>query len=99
MDFRSSHFGSKTIFIYVEFGSASNRRPSVETNRRTGDSADSLDADCAGCEELSGGPPPHMFGHNSIGKGASNIDGGISALNCTNAALLLNSEHPYSGMQ
>jgi hypothetical protein len=40
-----------------------------------------------------------MFGHSSIGKGASNIDGGINALNCTNAAVLLNSEHPYSGMQ
>jgi hypothetical protein len=40
-----------------------------------------------------------MFGHNSIGKGASNIDGGISALNCNNAALLLNSEHPNSGVQ
>jgi hypothetical protein len=40
-----------------------------------------------------------MFGQSSMGKGASNIDGGIIALNCTNAALVLNSGHPYSGMQ
>ena len=40
-----------------------------------------------------------MFGHSSMGSGASNIDGGINALNCTNAALVLNSEHPYSDVQ
>jgi hypothetical protein len=84
----------------VEFGSASNGRPSVEINRRTGDSADSLDAHGAGFEDdESGGTPPHTFGQSSIGNGASSIDGGINALNCTNAALLLNSGQPYSGMQ
>jgi hypothetical protein len=68
-------------------------------NRRTGDSPDSLDAHGAGVEDGFGGTPTHTFGQSSIGKGASNIDGGINALNCTNAALFLNSRHPYSGMQ
>jgi hypothetical protein len=74
--------------FYVELGSTSGRRPSVETNRRTGDSADCFDETSA-----------HMFGHSSIGSGANNIDGGISALNCTSAALVLNSGHPYSDLQ
>jgi len=83
----------------VELGSGSNGRPSVEINRRIGDSVDSPDADWAGREDGSVDPPPHMFGQSSMGKGASNIDGGIIALNCTNAALVLNSAHPYPGMQ
>ena len=83
----------------MELGSGSNGRPSVEINRRIGDSVDSSDADWAGREDGSVDPPPHMFGQSSMGKGASNIDGGIIALNCTNAALVLNSGHPYSGVQ
>lgn len=76
------------IDLYVELGSGSNGRPSVRTNRRIGD-----------CEDGSADTAPHIFGQSSMGKGASNIDGGIIALNCSNAALLLNSAHPYSGMQ
>lgn len=83
----------------MELGSASNGRPSVETNRRIGDSVDSFDVDWAECEDGLVENPPHMFGQSSMGKGASNIDGGIIALNCTNAALVLNSGHPYSRMQ
>ena len=83
----------------MELGSISDRKPSVETNRRTGDSVDPLDADWADCEVISDDTPPHMFGQSSMGSGANNIDGGISALNCTNAALVLNSAHPYSDMQ
>ena len=83
----------------MESGSASTGRPSVEINRRTGDSVDALDADSVDGEDLSRDTPPHMFGQSSMGKGASNIDGGISALNCTSAALVLNSGHPYSDMQ
>jgi hypothetical protein len=85
--------------FYVESGSASNGRPSVEINRRTGDSVDAFDADSVDCEDISGDTPLHMFAQSSMGKGASNIDGGISALNCSSAALVLNSGHPYSDMQ
>jgi hypothetical protein len=84
--------------FYLELGSVFKGRPSVETNRRSGDSVDSFDADWADCD-VPDDTPPHMFGQSSMGKGASNIDGGIIALNCNNAALLLNSGHPYSGMQ
>jgi hypothetical protein len=73
-------------------GSASKGSPSVETKRRIGDSVDSFD-------DVSVDAPTHTFGQSSMGKGASNIEGGIIALNCTNAALVLNSGHPYSGMQ
>jgi len=83
----------------VELGSASNGRPSVETNRRIGDSVESFDADGAACDDGLVDAPPHMFGQSSMGNGANNIDGGIIALNCTNAAVVLNSGHPYSGMQ
>jgi hypothetical protein len=33
----------------------------------------------------------HIFGQSSIGNGASNIEGGIIALNCNTAAFVLNS--------
>ena len=85
--------------FYLELGSTSGRRPSVETNRRTGDSAECFDVDGADCEDLSNETSAHMFGQSSIGSGANNIDGGISALNCTSAALVLNSGHPYSDLQ
>jgi hypothetical protein len=83
---------------YWELGSVFKGRPSVDTNRRSGDSVDSFDADWADCD-VSDDTPLHMFGQSSMGKGASNIDGGIIALNCSNAALVLNSAHPYCGMQ
>jgi hypothetical protein len=35
----------------------------------------------------------HMLGQSSMGNGASNIEGGIIALNCMTAALDLNSGH------
>ena len=78
----------------MELGSASNGRPSVETNRRIGDSVDPHDGDWAECEDGWLDTPPHILGQSSMGRGASNIDGGIIALNCSNAALVLNSGHP-----
>jgi len=71
---------------------------SAETNRRTGDSVDSFEAEWVEC----GGNPAAVFarmlGHNSMGNGASNIEGGIIALNCSTAALDLNSGHAYSAV-
>jgi hypothetical protein len=93
-----SRVRAQRLPFYLELGSVFKGSPSVETNRRSGDSVDSLDADWAACDG-SDDTPPHMFGQSSMGKGASNIDGGIIALNCTNAALVLNSGHPYSCMQ
>jgi hypothetical protein len=89
---------AQRLIFYQELGSVFKGRPRVDTNRRSGDSADSFDANGADCE-VPDETPPHMFGQSSMGKGASNIDGGIIALKCTNAALLLNSGHPYSGVQ
>jgi hypothetical protein len=80
--------------FYVEWESGSVRRPSVETSRRTGDSGDSLAALEADCEDMSGALA-HILGHSSMGSGASNIDGGIIALNWTTAAFVLNSGHEY----
>lgn len=78
----------------MELGSGSNGRPSVETNRRSGDSVDSLDVDSAHCDDGWLDTPPHILGQSSMGRGASNIDGGIIALNFSNAALVVNSAHP-----
>jgi hypothetical protein len=41
----------------------------------------------------------HMLGQSSMGNGASNIEGGISALNFITAALDLNFGHAYSALQ
>jgi hypothetical protein len=73
---------------YGRLGSISNGRPSVERNRLSGDSVISFDADWVECWDISVGAPPHIFGQSSMGNGASSIDGGIIALNCTNAVLL-----------
>ena len=44
------------------------------------------------CEVVSGA----IFAcQSSMGNGASNIEGGIIALNCTTAAFVLNSGHAY----
>ena len=71
---------------------------SAETNRRTGDSVASFEAERVEC----GGKPEamsaRMLGHNSMGNGASNIEGGIIALNCSTAVLDLNSGHAYSAV-
>jgi hypothetical protein len=69
---------------------------SVETNRRIGDSADSFEAGWVHRENKPGETFAHMLGQSSMGNGASNIDGGISALNFITAALDLNSGHAYS---
>jgi hypothetical protein len=74
-------------------------RPSVETRRRTGDSGDPLAAHGADCEDLSAALLGHMLGQSSMGNGASNIEGGIIALNCTTAAFVLNSGHAYWALQ
>jgi hypothetical protein len=68
---------------------------SVETNRRTGDSVDSLEADWWVDREATF---PHIRGQSSMGNGASNIEGGISALNFITAALVLNSGQAYSDL-
>jgi len=78
---------SAALFFYVELGSISNGRPSVETNRLSGDSVIAFDADWVECW-VAVGAPPHIFGQSSMGNGASSIDGGIIALNCSNAVLL-----------
>jgi hypothetical protein len=65
----------------------------VEINRRAGDGVDSLEAESVDDENLWRAMYAHILGHSSIGRGASNIDGGISALNSTTAALDLNSGH------
>jgi hypothetical protein len=82
----------------VEWGSRSIGRPSVEPNRRNGDSLDSFEAESMGCEDMPGAKSAHMFGQSSMGKGASNIEGGIIALNCITAAFVLNSGHAYSDL-
>jgi hypothetical protein len=69
---------------------------SVETNRRIGDSVDSFEAGWVHRENKPGETFAHMLGQSSMGKGASNIEGGIIALNCMTAALDLNSGHAYS---
>ena len=70
---------------------------SAETNRRTGDSVDSFEADWwVDREDKAGATFPHIRGQSSMGNGASNIEGGISALNFITAALDLNSGHAYS---
>jgi hypothetical protein len=82
----------------VEWVSRSVGRPSVEPNRRTGDSADSLESDSVDCKDISVDTPRHILSQSSIGKGASIIDGGIIALNFITATLLLNSGQPYSAL-
>jgi hypothetical protein len=69
---------------------------SVETNRRTGDSVDPFEAEWVDFEDKPGATFEHMLGQSSMGNGASNIEGGISALNFITAALDLNSGHAYS---
>jgi len=69
---------------------------SVETNRPTGDSVDSFEAERVDRENMPGAMFAHMLGQSSMGKGASSIEGGIIALNCMTAALDLNSGHAYS---
>lgn len=71
-------------------------RPSIATSRCTGDSADSLAGRREDPEDMPGAITVHIFGQSSMGNGASNIDGGIIALNCTTAAFVLNSGHAYS---
>ena len=71
---------------------------SVETNRRTGDSVDPFEAEWVECEDMPGAAVAHMLGQSSMGNGASNIEGGISALNFITAALDLNSGHAYSAL-
>jgi len=77
----------------MPWGSAS---ISVETNRRTGDSLDPFDAERVECADMPGAAVAHMLGQSSMGNGASNIEGGIRALNFITAALDLNSGHAYS---
>jgi hypothetical protein len=45
---------------------------------------------------MSGATSAHIVGQSSMGSGESNIAAGIIALNCTTAALVLNSGHAYS---
>jgi hypothetical protein len=72
---------------------------SVETNRRTGDSVASFEADWwVDREDKPGATFPHIRGQSSMGNGASNIEGGISALNFITAALVLNSGQAYSDL-
>jgi hypothetical protein len=71
---------------------------SVETNRPTGDSADSFEAERVDRENMPGAMFAHMLGQSSMGNRASNIEGGIIALNCITAALDLNSGHAYSAL-
>jgi hypothetical protein len=71
---------------------------SAETNRRTGDSVDSYEAGRVDREGKPGTGSAHMPGHSSMGNGASNIEGGIIALNCMTASLDLNSGHAYSAL-
>jgi hypothetical protein len=83
---------------YSDGASRSTGNPSVETSRRTGESADSLDAHAEGGEDMRDAVLGHIFGQSSIGNGASNIEGGIIALNCSTAAFVLNSGQAYSGL-
>lgn len=71
---------------------------SVETNRRIGDSVDSFEGERIDRENMPGATFAHMRGQSSIGNGASNIEGGISALNFITAALVLNSGQTYSDL-
>ena len=68
---------------------------SVETNRRIGDS---VEAGWVHRENKSGATFAHMLGQSSMGSGASNIEGGINALNFITAALVLNSGQAYSDL-
>jgi hypothetical protein len=45
---------------------------------------------------MPGATSAHMLGQSSMGNGASNIEGGIIALNCITAALDLNSAQANS---
>jgi hypothetical protein len=72
---------------------------SVETNRPTGDSVDSFEGERVDRENIPGAMFAHMLGQSSMGNGASNIEGGIIALNCMTAALDLNSGQAYSDLQ
>jgi hypothetical protein len=81
---------------YMAWGSPS---MSVETNRPTGESVDSFRAERVARENMPGATFAHMLGQSSMGNGASNIEGGIIALNCITAALDLNSGHAYSALQ
>ena len=80
-----------------EVGSASRSvgRPSVETSRRTGDSVESL----ARREDFEAGSGAMSACQISMGNGASNMEGGIIALNCTTAAFVLNSGQAYFVLQ
>jgi hypothetical protein len=71
---------------------------SVETNRRTGDWVDSFEGERVDRENMPGATFAHMRGQSSMGNGASNIEGGISALNFITAALVLNSGQAYSDL-
>ena len=71
---------------------------SVETNRPTGDSVDSFEGERVDRENIPGAMFAHMLGQSSMGNGASNIEGGIIALNCMTAALDLNSGQAYSDL-
>jgi hypothetical protein len=71
---------------------------SVHTNRRNGDAVDSFEAQGMGGEDEPGATSAAMLGHSSMGNGASNIDGGIIALNFITAALDLNSGHSYCAL-
>jgi hypothetical protein len=71
---------------------------SAETNRRNGDSVDSHETGSVDRGGKPGAISAHMPGHSSMGNGASNIEGGIIALNCNTACLDLNSGHAYSAL-
>jgi len=49
-------------------------------------------------ENMPGATSAHMLGHSSMGNGASSMEGGIIALNCITAAMVLNSGHAYSAL-
>jgi hypothetical protein len=67
--------------FYAEWESMSIDRPSIATSRCTGDSVDSLAGFSEDPEGMPGAITVHIFGQSSMGNGASNIDGGIIALN------------------
>jgi len=46
-------------------------------------------------EDIEAGAGAMSARQSSMGNGASNIEGGIIALNCTTAAFVLNSGHAY----
>jgi hypothetical protein len=91
------HVGERQC-CYSDGASRSTGNPSVETSLRTGESADSLEAHAEGGEDMRGAVLGHIFGQSSIGNGASNIEGGIIALNCSTAAFVLNSGQAYSAL-